>query len=182
MAMFTVDLFTTLDGFGSGPVAYWGKEGPELLAQRDRTYGEREQTLVFGANTYRLMQRFAPAEDDPSGAPLNAARKIVISRTLEGPPTWANTTLIAEDALVAVPRLKAASPVPLRCHGSIRMNRALLAAGLVDRLELMVFPVIAGASGGNPILADLPEIDLELVDARLFDGRVQQLVYVPAVR
>ncbi len=121
MATFTVDLFTTLDGFGSGPVAYWGKQGPELLAQRARTFGDKEQTLVFGANTYRLMLRFAPAEED---APLNAARKIVISRTLEGPPTWANTTLIAADALDAVPRLKAESPVPLRCHGSIAMNRA----------------------------------------------------------
>ena len=67
--------------------------------------------------------------------------------------------------------------MPLRCHGSISMNRALLAAGLVDRLEVMVFPIINGATGGNPILADLPDIDLELVDSRLFDGRVQQLVY-----
>ena len=182
MATFTVDLFTTLDGFGTGRVAYWGKEGPELLAQRARTFGEREQTLVFGANTYRLMQRFAPAEDDPSGAPLKAARKIVISQTLAEPLNLPNTTLVAADALVAVPRLKGESPVPLRCHGSIAMNRALLAAGLVDRLELMVFPVIAGPSGGQPILADLPEIDLELVDARLFDGRVQQLVYIPTVR
>jgi dihydrofolate reductase len=182
MTTYTVDLFTTLDGFGSGRVAYWGKEGPELVEQRARTYGEEEQTLVFGANTYRLMLRFAPAEDDPSHAPLNAARKIVISRTLEEPLTWANSTLIAEDALDAVPRLKAESPVPLRCHGSIAMNRALLAAGLVDRLEVMVFPVITGATGENPILAGLPDIDLELVDSRLFDGRVQQLVYVPTVR
>ena len=178
MATYTVDLFTTLDGFGSGRVAYWGKEGPELVEQRARTYGENDQTLVFGANTYRLMLRFAPAEEDPSFAPLNAARKIVISRTLEEPLTWANSTLVAEDALDAVPRLKAESPVPLRSHGSISMNRALLAAGLVDRLEVMVFPIITGESGKNPILAGLPDIDLELVDSRLFDGRVQQLVYV----
>ena len=59
MATYTVDLFTSLDGFGSGPVAYWGKDGPELLAQRAQTFGEQEQTLVFGATTYRLMQRFA---------------------------------------------------------------------------------------------------------------------------
>jgi dihydrofolate reductase len=182
MATYTVNLFTTLDGFGSGLVAYWGKEGPELLAQLARNYAEEAQTLVFGANTYRLMQRFAPAEDDPSHAPLNAAQKIVISRTLKEPLTWANSTLIPEDALNAVPRLKAESPVPLRSHGSIAMNRALLAAGLVDRLEVMVFPVITGASGEDPILAGLPDIDLELIDSRLFDGRVQQLVYVPTVR
>jgi hypothetical protein len=88
MTTYTVDWFTTLDGFGSGPEAYWGKDGPELREQRAQTYGNEEQTLVFGANTYRLFQRYAPAEDDPSHSPLNEARKIVISRTLEEPLTW----------------------------------------------------------------------------------------------
>ncbi|MGH2988831.1 MAG: dihydrofolate reductase family protein [Solirubrobacterales bacterium] len=129
MATYTADLFTTLDGFGTGRVPYWGKEGPELLEQRARTFAE-DQTLVFGANTFRLTARFAPAEDDPSSAPLRAARKIVISRTLEEPLILENSTLIAKDALDAVPHLKAESPDPLRSHGSIAMNRALLAAGL----------------------------------------------------
>ena len=156
MATYTVDLFMTLDGFGSGPVAYWGKDGPELREQRARTYGEKDQTLVFGANTYRMMAHFAAAGEDPNFASLNATRKIVISRTLQAPLGLKNSTLIAEDALDAVPRLKAQSPVPLRSHGSIAMNRALLAG--------------------------LPDIDLELVDSRAFDGRVQQLVYLPTVR
>lgn len=184
MATYTVDLFTTLDGFGTGPVGYWGKEGPELLEQRERTFfAGKDETLVFGANTYRLMGGFAAERgENASFKSLTARRKVVISRTLEEPLAWANSTLISEDALDAVPRVKAESPVPLRSHGSISMNRALLAAGLVDRLEVMVFPAITGDSGENPILADLPDIDLELVDSRLFDGRVQQLVYVPTVR
>jgi dihydrofolate reductase len=182
VATYTIDWFTTLDGFGSGREAYWGKDGPELREQRARAFGEEDQALVFGANTYRLFQRFAPAEDDPSGAPLNAAKKFVISRTLEEPLAWENSTLIAEDALDAIPRLKEESPVPLRCHGSIAMNRALLAAGLVDLIELMVFPVITGATGEDPIFHDLPDIDLELVDSRQFDGTVQQLVYAPTGR
>ncbi len=184
MATYTVDLFTTLDGFGTGPVAYWGKEGPELVERQTQIFfaGE-DEALVFGANTYRVMERFAAERgDNRNFESLSARRKIVISRTLEEPLRWTNSTLIAEDALEAVPRLKAESPVPLRSHGSISMNLALLAAGLVDRLEVMVFPVITGASGENPILADLPDIDLELVDSRLFDGRVQQLAYVPTVR
>ena len=179
MADFIVDLFSTLDGFGTGPVGYWGKEGPELVAERARAFGDPDQTLVFGANTYRLMQRFHTESPDPGSSPLDEARKIVISRTLEAPLTWTNSALVAGDALDVVPHLKAESPVPLRCHGSIRMNRALLAAGLVDRLEVMVFPVITGESGRNPVLAGLPDIDLELVDSRTFDGRVQQLVYIP---
>lgn len=78
--------------------------------------------------------------------------------------------------------MKVELPVPPRCHGSVAMNRALLAADLVDRLKVMVFPVITKVSGEDPILADLPDIDLEFVDSRLFDGRVQQLVYIPNVR
>jgi dihydrofolate reductase len=182
MATYTVDWFMTLDGFGSGPEAYWGKDGPELREQRARTYGDEDQTLVFGGNTYRLFQKFAPPEDDPSHSPLNEARKIAISRTLEEPLAWKNTTLVAEDALDAVPRLKAESPVPLRSHGSVAMNRALLRAGLVDRLELMVFPVITGESGSDPLFAELPDIDLELVGSQVYDGRMLQLTYVPTVR
>ena len=184
MATYTADLVTSLDGFGSGPVGYWGKEGPELLELRARDFfAVEDQTLVFGANTYREMAQFAAAApEDPNFASLDAAQKIVISRTLEEPLGMKNSTLIAEDALDAVPRLKAESPVPLRSHGSISMNRALLAAGLVDRLEVIVFPVITGASGEDPILVGLPDIDLELVASRLIDGRMQQLVYVPTGR
>ena len=182
MATYTVDWFTTLDGFGEGPVAFWGKEGPELLAQREERLGRAEQTLVMGANTYRLMERFASAQDDPGFAAPRKAQKVVISRTLQGPLALPNTTLLAEDALDAVPRLKAESPVPLLSHGSITMNRALLAAGLVDRLEIMIFPVVTGLTGSLPILKGMPDIDLELVDSRLYDGRIQQLVYVPSLR
>lgn len=184
MAIYTAHLFTTLDGFGTGRVGYWGKDGPELREYQARTFfAAEEETLVLGANTYRLMAGFvAKMGEEPNFASLNRTRKIVISRTLEEPLGMENSTLVAEDALAAVPRLKAESPAPLRSHGSISMNRALLAAGLVDRLEVMIFPVITGASGENPILADLPDIDLELVDSRLFDGRIQQLVYVPTGR
>lgn len=184
MTTYTVDLFTSLDGFGSGPVGYWGKEGPELLEQRaEKFFGLQGETLVLGASTYREMAGFVAGatEEDPSFQSLNATKKVVISQSLEEPLGMDNTTLIADDALDAVPRLKAESPVPLRSHGSISMNRALLAAGLVDRLEIMVFPVITGESGADPILTGLPDIDLELVDSRLLDGRIQQLVYVPTV-
>ena len=183
MGTYTADMFMTLDGFGTGPIGYWGNAGPELAAHRARVFfaGE-DETLVFGANTYRLMRQFAVERGEtPEFRSLTQRDKIVISSALEEPLGWDNSTLVAEDALVAVPRLKAESHVPLRSHGSIAMNRALLAAGLVDRLEITVFPVITGASGSNPILAGLPDIDLELLEARLLDGRIQQLVYAPTV-
>jgi len=180
---YTADLFMSLDGFGTGPIGYWGKGGPELAAERTRVFFEGDgETLVLGANTYRAMEQFAAdAADNPDFRALTARSKLVISRTLETPLRWANSTLIAEDAVAAVLRLKRESHRPLRSHGSISMNRALLAAGLVDRLEILVFPIITGASGSDPILAGLPDIDLELVESRLLDGQIQQLVYVPTV-
>ena len=60
MATYTVDLFTTLDGFGTGPVGYWGKDGPELREERAGVYGDEDQTLVLGANTFRLMTELRP--------------------------------------------------------------------------------------------------------------------------
>ena len=184
MATYTVDLFMTLDGFGSGPVGYWGKAGPELEERQARVFfGGDQETLVLGAGTYRLMAGFAAERGrDPAFDALTARDKIVISRTLKEPLDWANTTLIAEDAVDAVKHLRVESPLPLRSHGSISMNKALLAAGLVDRLEVMVFPVITGESGSDPILSGLPDIDLELVDTQLLDGRMQQLSYIPTVR
>jgi dihydrofolate reductase len=69
--------------------------------------------------------------------------------------------------------------VPMRSHGSISLNRALLAAGLVDFLEVMVFPAITGKAGYASLFHDGPEFDLELVESTVLDGRTQKLVYVP---
>ncbi|MDQ8044860.1 MAG: dihydrofolate reductase family protein [Solirubrobacteraceae bacterium] len=181
MADFITDVFMTLDGYGTGTEGYWGKDGPELRALRERLIPSADETLVMGAETYRMMSHFA--EVMPAAvAPFTAAEKIVLSRTLEAPLTWDNTTLVPEDAVDAIPRLKAESTKPLRCHGSLSLNRALLAAGLVDRLEVIVFPIINGATGSNKVFDDLPDIDLELVGSDLLDGRTQRLVYVPTVR
>jgi dihydrofolate reductase len=103
----------------------------------------------------------------------------VFSRTLEEPLGWQNSTLITEDAVVAIERLKRETEVPMRSHGSISLNRALLAAGLVDRLEVMVFPAITGRAGYASLFRDGPEFDLELVESTVLDGRTQKLVYVP---
>ena len=145
MATFTVDFFTSLDGNGSarGWPGYWGKEGPELREDRVRTFAQ-DQVLVFGATTFREFREFVVEYDEPYYDSLNTLPKIVFSRTLQEPLGWANSTLISEDAVTAVERLKRETDVPMRSHGSITLNRALLAAGLVDRLEVMVFPPSPG--------------------------------------
>ncbi|WP_354498636.1 dihydrofolate reductase family protein [Mycetocola sp. 2940] len=182
MASFTVDFFSSLDGNGSarGWPGYWGKEGPELLEDRVRTFAQ-DQVLVFGATTFREFRTFVVEYDEPYYDSLNRLPKIVFSRTLPEPLGWANSTVVREDAVTTVERLKRETDVPMRSHGSISLNRALLAAGLVDRLEVMVFPAITGRAGTAALFRDGPEFDLELVESTVLDGRTQKLVYIPHV-
>lgn len=182
MASFTVDFFCSLDGNGSarGWPGYWGKEGPELRADRVRTFAQ-DQVLVFGATTFREFRTYVVEYDEPYYDSLNILPKIVFSSTLEEPLGWQNSTLVNQDAVTAVERLKRETDVPMRSHGSISLNRALLAAGLVDRLEVMVFPAITGRAGYASLFHDGPEFDLELVESTVLDGRTQKLVYIPHV-
>jgi hypothetical protein len=69
--------------------------------------------------------------------------------------------------------------VPLRSHGSLSMNRALMTAGLVDYLQVTLFPVITGQTGTAPVFAGGSDFDLELLERRTLDGHVQELVYRP---
>lgn len=189
-ALYTFDVFSTLDAFGSYEGGdwggYWGKQGPEFLDRRLALYGE-EQRMVIGANTFRqLMQLLGPnggelQELDPVNARMRDLPTTVVSTTLEGPFDWPDATLVRGDAVDVVARLKAESDVPLRSNGSLAMNRALMSAGLVDRLQVTIFPAITGQTGQAPILGDAADFDLELLSSRTFDGRTQELIYRPTL-
>ena len=103
----------------------------------------------------------------------------VVSTTLEGPLDWPDATLVRADAVDVVARLKDKSEVPLRSNGSLSMNRALMAAGLVDRVQVTLFPVITGQTGVDPIFQDAADFDLELIESRTLDGHTQELIYRP---
>ena len=186
-ATYTFDVFSSLDGFGAATgnwTGYWGKQGPELLAHRLAQYGG-DQRMVFGANTYRAFAQMlaASAEDadvrDPWVTRMRSLPATVVSTTLEGALDWPDATLASGDAVDVVARLKKESDVPLRSHGSLSMNRALMAAGLVDRVQVTLFPVITGQTGVQPIFQGAADFDLELVEQRTLDGRIQELIYQP---
>jgi dihydrofolate reductase len=190
-ATYTFDVFATLDGFGSYNAdgdwgGYWGKQGPEFLDRRVAQYGEG-QRLVFGANTFRLFQRFLGSltRDSEATDPVNTRMKYlpttVVSTTLEGPLDWPDATLVSGDAVDVVARLKEESAVPLRSHGSLSMNRALMAAGLVDRVQLTIFPVLTGQTGADPVFRGAADFDLELIESRTLDGHTQELTYRPTL-
>ncbi len=177
-----IDLISSLDGYAAaeGWPGYWGLEGPEYLGWLGES-PDRDSTILMGATTYRLMSDFASRAADDSFAPLTQTPKVVFSGTLDEPLTWANSTLVTTDAVEAVRSLKAADGPGLRTLGSLSLGRSLLTAGLVDRFRVVVFPVITGRTGRDPIFDGYPDVALELVDRRTFDGRLQLLEYVPTV-
>jgi dihydrofolate reductase len=105
----------------------------------------------------------------------------VVSTTLEGPLDWPDAEVVSGDAVEVVARLKEESQVPLRSHGSLSMNRALMAAGLVDRVHVTLFPVITARTGLDPIFQGGADFDLELIDHRTLDGHTQELIYRPTL-
>jgi hypothetical protein len=105
----------------------------------------------------------------------------VVSTTLHEPLDWPDATVVSGDAVDVVARIKRESEVPLRSHGSLSMNRALMAAGLVDRVQVTIFPVITGRTGTDPIFQDAADFDLELLERRTLDGHIQELVNRPAL-
>lgn len=187
-----VDFITSLDGYGTakGWPGFWGLEGPEYLAW----LGEQsplDYTILMGANTYRLMHGFASqsgtaeselrSEEEASVDELTRAPKVVFSSTLQAPLSWANTRLISGDAIEAVRAMKRDSERPLTTLGSLTLCRALLKAGLVDRFRVVVFPVITGITGSGRIYDGYPDVALDMVASRTFDGRLQLLEYIPRV-
>jgi dihydrofolate reductase len=191
MAELLVDFITSLDGYASGEgwPGFWGLEGPEYLAW----LGEQPPvTYLMGATTYRLMSGFAAGslpegveefrpEEEASVDELTQAPKIVFSSSLEEPLAWANCTLVHGDAVEAVRALKESSAGLLSTIGSISLSRSLLKAGLVDRFRVGMFPVITGATGEERIYDGYPDVALEMIEHRTFDGGIQLVEYRPRV-
>ena len=190
-ATYTFDIFSTLDGYGSyGPDGdwggYWGKQGPELLDRRLALFGAN-QRMVFGATTFRLFVEMLAASTeksdvrDPWVTQMRNMPATVVSSTLKGFLDWPDATVVSGNAVDIVAQLKKESKLPLRSHGSISLNRALMAAGLVDSVHVTVFPVISGRTGTHMIFHGAADFDLELAESRTLDGNIQELVYRPTL-
>ncbi|MEU3317659.1 dihydrofolate reductase family protein [Streptomyces sp. NPDC006785] len=191
MSELLVDFITSLDGCASGEgwPGWWGLEGPEYLAW----LGEQpEVTYLMGAKTYRLMSGFAAgevprgqddfrSEEEDSVDQLTRAPKVVFSSSLEAPLPWANATLVRDDAVEAVRAMKEDGSGILSTIGSLSLARSLLRAGLVDRFRVVMFPVITGATGAERIYDGYPDVALDMIGHRTFDGRTQLVEYRPRV-
>lgn len=174
------DLFVSLDGFAKGVDAgpYFDCGGPEL-EEWIEAESDKPQVVVLGRVTYEALATISSSGSDRGSQRLTALPKVVVSSTLSEPLGWANTQLLAGDAIETLPAVKDDSEVPLRTMGSVSLVRNLVAAGLVDRLRLMVFPLTCGSTGRERIFGEGRLERFHLEQTSVLDGRVVLLEYRP---
>jgi dihydrofolate reductase len=126
--------------------------------------------LLLGRNTYESFVGAWPGRDDPMADKINAMRKVVASTTL-GSSDWHDTAVVGSDLEGIVGALKQEDGGPILIAGSRSIVHTMLAAGLVDQVNLQVFPVVLGS--GMRLYPDTPEpIRLELSSSRAVAGGV----------
>lgn len=181
MAELIADLFISLDGFAAGVDAapFFGYSGPELSSWVSEAL-DRPQLILMGRVTYQVLAEMSSPAADEVSAGMTALPKVVFSSTLTEPLAWPNTRLIGGDLVTGIEALKRESDRPLRSIGSLTLVRSLFGLGLVDRLRLMIFPVILGQDGREPAYAGYPRAGLELIGTRVLDSRLIMLEYRPA--
>jgi len=168
----------TRDGFAHGgwSVPY----NDEVLGQLMGEHMARESALLFGRRTYEDFAGFWPHQtDNPFTPVLDARTKYVVSTTLREPLPWANSTLLADDAVTAVTGLKERSALDLVVLGSGELVRALAAHGLVDEYLLIVHPLVLG-SGRRLFPEHGPRQSLRLTRSTTTTTGVTVAAYSPA--
>ena len=182
MRELTADMFVSLDGFSAGADGgqswTFGYFGPEFAAYAERILAE-PQIMIMGRITYEIMARSWPSSPGPLAGPMNSHPKLVFSATLAEPLAWNNAQLAKNGPVEEVSALKGQPGDPLRTIGSITLVRHLMAAGLVDRLRLVVFPHVLGQAGQEPVFASYPETGLDLTSATVLDSRLVVCEYRP---
>jgi dihydrofolate reductase len=138
--------------------------------------------LVFGRKTYEMMASFWPtpaaAEQFPAvAAGMNRMPKIVFSRTLKK-ASWDNTTLVKEDPVAEMRRLKSEPGGPMTILGSGSLVAPLARAGLIDDFQLLVFPIVLG-EGVTMFDGIDKQVVLKLKSTRAFKNGVVSMVYAP---
>jgi dihydrofolate reductase len=178
MRELTADLFISLDGFASGlnEAPFFGYFGAEL-SKWIHNHLEEPQLVVMGRVTFQALAQLSASATDQTSLRMTNLPKLVFSSTLAEPLPWKNSRLVKTEAEKEIKALKQQSGEPLRSIGSISLVKSLMNAGLVDRLRLMVFPLILGHTGREPIYAGYERMGLQLIDTKVLDSRLIVLEY-----
>jgi dihydrofolate reductase len=175
----TVDLFISVDGFAGsdGLPGYFGYLGPDLQ-EWITSEGAAPHVAIMGRRTYEMLASLPQEHRDESWETMSRRETVVFSTTLSE-VDWPQASVMAGDLVDEVRRRRSDGETPLRTVGSMSVARQLVAAGLVDRLRLMVFPLTAGPSGREPAFDGVGSHDLELVETTVLDQNTLLLEYHP---
>lgn len=147
----------------------------DWLFATERT-GAASDTILLGRQTYEDFRGYWPQHtDEPAGAYLDEVRKYVVSSTMTD-PQWRNATILPGDPVEEVRRLKESDGGDITLCGSLTLAHAVLAAGLVDEIRLLVFPAVQGR--GKGLVAEGTSFDrLEVLESRALPSGVTLLRY-----
>jgi dihydrofolate reductase len=154
---------------------YWHDEiGKAFLSAMQEV-----DAFLLGRRTYVThAAAFEPMPvGDPFGDVMNAPAKYVVSKTLEK-PTWRNTTIIRDDVVESIRRLKAQPGKTILTDGSSQLVHTMLAADLVDELHLLLYPLAVG--GGKRLFPDGLHTRFTLKETTPYPSGVVGLHYVRA--
>jgi dihydrofolate reductase len=182
MRKVTAGLFVSLDGVTESPekwqLPYFNDEMGEAVGAAMAA----ADAMLLGRMTYQEFASYWPgvsSEDQPFADHMNNTPKYVVSRTLEEPLEWNNSTLIKGNVAEEISRLKRQPGKDIGITGSVTLVQTLLQEDLLDELGLIIHPVVVGS--GKRLFEDggVPK-ELKLVDSKTFSTGVVYLTYRPA--
>ena len=173
------ELIITLDGFARGQrsPAYYGYFGPEF-ADWINTNSASPHRMLMGRRTYQAMEKLPAEVRDEGRQKTITTPGWLFSRTLQA-TDWPGLKIVRDDMVSFVRELKRSDGSELRTLGSVSVVRQLLSAGLVDRLKLLVCPLVLPQTGVEPTFEGLPDTAFDLVSTKVLDRRVLLLEYQP---
>jgi dihydrofolate reductase len=176
MRKVVVTEFVSLDGVMEEPrwtFRYWDDE----IAKFKGEESSASDALLLGRVTYQGFAAAWPESKDEGAHYFNSVRKYVVSKTLEEPLEWNNSTLIKDNIVVEITNLKQQDGKDITVHGSATLVQTLMQHDLVDRYRLLVYPVVVGK--GKRLFKEGIPATLKLLESQSFSSGVVALVYEP---
>jgi dihydrofolate reductase len=176
MRKVVVTEFISLDGVMEEPswtFPYWNDE----IAKFKGEESSASDALLLGRVTYQGFAAAWPESKDEGADYFNSVRKYVVSKTLEEPLEWNNSTLIKDNLVEGITNLKRQDGKDIMVHGSATLVQTLMQHDLVDRYRLLVYPVIVGK--GKQLFKEGIPATLKLLESRSFSSGVVALAYEP---
>ncbi len=176
MRNLVVTQFLSLDGVSENPgwtMPYWNDEIAAFKGEET----EASDAMLLGRVTYQGFAAVWPDSEDEGAPYFNNVRKYVVSTTLES-ADWNNSIVINNNIIDEIRKLKQQDGKDITVHGSATLAQALIQHGLVDRLRLLIYPVVLGE--GQRFFQDGTMATLQLLEAKTFSSGVTALIYKPA--